>query len=311
MENGKNTTASHRDVNGVKTFKVDVEGDLTDITSITNKAGDGKIAFGGNQTVNVAGDHNIAINAKAGDITGLTNVTLDAPDFAKKGRAATEEQLNIVNNKFNNTVGLTGNTGATELQKLNKQGGLSFGVVGANNGEYIKTTASGSNVVADLSDSAKNKLNSTVEVQGKNAAKVTSTVVNNADGSTKTIYTVDVNNVKPTAASTEKVQAKADVAGSSDKNIAKVSPKAGENFGDAGATYEVNVSRNDVKDAAREAVTVNNANNNNNPITVTPVQDEANHNTTYQVTFDGDKAAKQIPLTYKANGTNDQKSYFG
>ena len=307
MENGKNTTASHRDVNGVKTFKVDVEGDLTDITSITNKAGDGKIAFGGNQTVNVAGDHNISLNAKAGDITGLTNVTLDAPDFGKKGRAATEEQLSIVNNGFNNTVGLTGNTGATELQKLNKQGGLSFGVVGANNGEYIKTTASGSNVVADLSDSAKNKLNSTVEVQGKNAAKVTSTVVNNADGSTKTIYTVDVNNVKPTAASTEKVQAKADVAGSSDKNIAKVSPKAGENFGDAGATYEVNVSRNDVKDAAREAVTVNNANNNNNPITVTPVQDEANHNTTYQVTFDGDKAAKQIPLTYKANGTNDQK----
>ena len=307
MENGKNTTASHRDVNGVKTFKVDVEGDLTDITSITNKAGDGKIAFGGNQTVNVAGDHNIAINAKVGDITGLTNVTLDAPDFAKKGRAATEEQLNIVNNKFNNTVGLTGNTGATELQKLNKQGGLSFGVVGANNGEYIKTTAAGSDVVADLSDSAKNKLNSTVVVEGKNAAKVTSNVVQNADGSTKTIYTVDVNNVTPTAASTEKVQAKADVAGSSDKNIAKVSPKAGDQFGEAGATYEVNVSRNDVKDAAREAVTVNNANNNNNPITVTPVQDEANHNTTYQVTFDGDKAAKQIPLTYKANGTNEQK----
>ena len=307
MENGKNTTASHRDVNGVKTFKVDVEGDLTDITSITNKAGDGKITFGGNQTVNVAGDHNINLNAKVGDITGLTNVTLDAPDFAKKGRAATEEQLNIVNNKFNNTVGLTGNTGATELQKLNRQGGLSFGVVGANNGEYIKTTASGSNVVADLSDSAKNKLNSTVVVEGKNAAKVTSNVIQNADGSTKTVYTVDVNNVKPTAASTEKVQAKENVAGSSDKNIAKVSPKVGDQFGEAGATYEVNVSRNDVKDAAREAVTVNNANNNNNPITVTPVQDEANHNTTYQVTFDGDKAAKQIPLTYKANGTNEQK----
>ena len=306
MENGKNTTASHRDVNGVKTFKVDVEGDLTDITSITNKAGDGKIAFGGNQTVNVAGDHNIAINAKAGDITGLTNVTLDAPDFAKKGRAATEEQLNIVNNKFNNTVGLTGNTGATELQKLNKQGGLSFGVVGANNGEYIKTTASGSNVVADLSDSAKNKLNSTVVVEGKNAAKVTSNVIQNADGSTKTVYTVDVNNVKPTAASTEKVQAKADVAGSSDKNIAKVSPKAGDQFGEAGATYEVNVSRNDVKDAAREAVTVNTTNTTNNPITVTPVQDETNHNTTYTVTFDGNKAATQIPLTYKANGQNAQ-----
>ena len=306
MENGKNTTASHRDVNGVKTFKVDVEGDLTDITSITNKDGDGKVVFGGNQTVNVAGDHNINLNAKVGDITGLTNVTLDAPDFAKKGRAATEEQLKIVNNGFNNTVGLTGNTGATELQKLNKQGGLSFGVVGANNGEYIKTTASGSNVVADLSDSAKNKLNSTVVVEGKNAAKVTSNVIQNADGSTKTVYTVDVNNVKPTAASTEKVQAKADVAGSSDKNIAKVSPKAGDQFGEAGATYEVNVSRNDVKDAAREAVTVNTTNTTNNPITVTPVQDETNHNTTYTVTFDGNKAATQIPLTYKANGQNAQ-----
>ena len=307
MENGKNTKVSNREINGVKTFKVDVEGDLNDITSITNKAGDGKVVFGGNQTVNVAGDHNINLNAKVGDITGLTNVTLDAPDFAKKGRAATEEQLKIVNNGFNNTVGLTGNTGATELQKLNKQGGLSFGVVGANNGEYIKTTASGSNVVADLSDSAKNKLNSTVVVEGKNAARVTSNVIQNADGSTKTVYTVDVNNVKPTAASTEKVQAKADVAGSSDKNIAKVSPKADDQFGEAGATYEVNVSRNDVKDAAREAVIVNTTNTTNNPITVTPVQDEANHNTTYQVTFDGDKAAKQIPLTYKANGTNEQK----
>ena len=306
MENGKNTTASHRDVNGVKTFKVDVEGDLTDITSITNQDGDGKVVFGGNQTVNVAGDHNINLNAKVGDITGLTNVTLDAPDFAKKGRAATEEQLKIVNNGFNNTVGLTGNTGATDLQKLNQAGGLSFGVIGANNGQYIKTTASGSNVAVDLSDDAKSKLNNTVEVRGKNAAKVTSVTENTVDGGKKTIYTVDVDNVTPTAASTEKVKAKDNVTGSTDKNIAKVTPQAGDQYGDAGATYEVNVSRNDVKDAAREAVTVNTTNTTNNPITVTPVQDEANHNTTYQVTFDGDKAAKQIPLTYKANGQNAQ-----
>ena len=306
MENGKNTKVSNREINGVKTFKVDVEGDLNDITSITNKAGDGKVVFGGNQTVNVAGDHNINLNAKVGDITGLTNVTLDAPDFAKKGRAATEEQLSIVNNGFNNTVGLTGNTGATDLQKLNQAGGLSFGVIGANNGQYIKTTASGSNVAVDLSDEAKGKLNNTVEVRGKNAAKVTSVTENTVDGGKKTIYTVDVDNVTPTAASTEKVKAKADSSSSTDKNIAKVTPQAGDQYGDAGATYEVNVSRNDVKDAAREAVTVNTTNTTNNPITVTPVQDETNHNTTYTVTFNGDKAAKQIPLTYKANGQNAQ-----
>ena len=306
MENGKNTKVSNREINGVKTFKVDVEGDLNDITSITNKAGDGKVVFGGNQTVNVAGDHNINLNAKVGDITGLTNVTLDAPDFAKKGRAATEEQLSIVNNGFNNTVGLTGNTGATDLQKLNQAGGLSFGVIGANNGQYIKTTASGSNVAVDLSDEAKGKLNNTVEVRGKNAAKVTSVTENTVDGGKKTIYTVDVDNVTPTAASTEKVKAKDDSSSSTDKNIAKVTPQAGDQYGDAGATYEVNVSRNDVKDAAREAVTVNTINTTNNPITVTPVQDETNHNTTYTVTFDGNKAATQIPLTYKANGQNAQ-----
>ena len=306
MENGKNTKVSNREINGVKTFKVDVEGDLNDITSITNKSGDGKVVFGGNQTVNVAGDHNINLNAKVGDITGLTNVTLDAPDFAKKGRAATEEQLSIVNNGFNNTVGLTGNTGATDLQKLNQAGGLSFGVVGANNGQYIKTTASGSNVAVDLSDDAKGKLNNTVEVRGKNAAKVTSVTENTVDGGKKTIYTVDVDNVTPTAASTEKVKAKADSSSSTDKNIAKVTPQAGDQYGDAGATYEVNVSRNDVKDAAREAVIVNTSNTTNNPITVTPVQNEGDHNTTYTVTFDGNKAATQIPLTYKANGQNAQ-----
>ena len=306
MENGKNTKVSNREINGVKTFKVDVEGDLNDITSITNKDGDGKVVFGGNQTVNVAGDHNINLNAKVGDITGLTNVTLDAPDFAKKGRAATEEQLSIVNNGFNNTVGLTGNTGATDLQKLNQAGGLSFGVIGTNNGQYIKTTASGSNVAVDLSDEAKGKLNNTVEVRGKNAAKVTSVTENTVDGGKKTIYTVDVDNVTPTAASTEKVKAKDDSSSSTDKNIAKVTPQAGDQYGDAGATYEVNVSRNDVKDAAREAVTVNTTNTTNNPITVTPVQDETNHNTTYTVTFDGNKAATQIPLTYKANGQNAQ-----
>ena len=306
MENGKNTKVSNREINGVKTFKVDVEGDLNDITSITNKDGDGKVVFGGNQTVNVAGDHNINLNAKVGDITGLTNVTLDAPDFATKGRAATEEQLKIVNNGFNNTVGLTGNTGATDLQKLNKQGGLSFGVIGANNGQYIKTTASGSNVAVDLSDDTKGKLNNTVEVRGKNAAKVTSVTENTVDGGKKTIYTVDVDNVTPTAASTEKVKAKDDSSSSTDKNIAKVTPQAGDQYGDAGATYEVNVSRNDVKDAAREAVTVNTSNTTNNPITVTPVQNEGDHNTTYTVTFDGNKAATQIPLTYKANGQNAQ-----
>ena len=105
-------------------------------------------------------------------------------------------------------------------------------------------------------------------------------------------------------ASTEKVQKAADATG--DKNIAEVGPKSGDTFGAANATYEVSVSRNAVKDAAREAVIVNNGGNTDNPISVTPTPDNSNHNTTYAVTFDGNKAAKQIPLTYKANGTGDK-----
>ena len=144
-------------------------------------------------------------------------------------------------------------------------------------------------------------------VKSKAGSSVT---VNQKTEGGKTVFEIDA--AAGGATSTEKVQAKADVAGSSDKNIAKVAPKAGENFGDVGATYEVNVSRNDVKDAAREAVTVNNGGttkadgsytaDSNNPITVNPVKDDTNHNTTYEVKFDGNKAAKQIPLTYKANG---------
>ena len=53
MEDGKNTKASSREVNGVKTFKVDVEGDLTGITSITN-AGPTKMEIGPN-SINITG----------------------------------------------------------------------------------------------------------------------------------------------------------------------------------------------------------------------------------------------------------------
>ena len=115
------------------------------------------------------------------------------------------------------------------------------------------------------------------------------------------IYTVS-STVTGGAASTESVVKKAAATG--DTNIADVSVAGGKAVNDPGAQYEVSVSKNAVKDAAREAVTVNNGGNTDNPITVTPTQDNTNHNTIYAVTFDGNKAAKQIPLTYKAtNGT--------
>ena len=312
VEAGKNTTVTG-DGTAATPYKVNVQGDLTDISSITNGTGSGKISFAGDQVVKVEGDNPISLDGKGGYVTGLQNKDWDITNpTVVSGRAATEDQLKKVSDGFNNTIKLAGNTGNTDTQKFNKTGGLSFGVVGANNGQYIKTTASGTDVVADLSDDAKAKLNHTVEV-ASGSSNVT--VSKDTSDPNKTVYKVAVANssVPGGASSTESVVKKADAAG--DTNIADITVGNGKNSGDPDAQYEVNVSRNAVKDAAREAVTVNNGGtttggtytaDTNNPITVNPVKDDTNHNTTYEVKFDGAKAAKVIPLTYKANGANDQ-----
>ena len=312
VEAGKNTTVTG-DGTAATPYKVNVQGDLTDISSITNGAGSGKISFAGDQVVKVEGDNPISLDGKGGYVTGLQNKDWDITNpTVVSGRAATEDQLKKVSDGFNNTIKLAGNTGNTDTQKFNKTGGLSFGVVGANNGQYIKTTASGTDVVADLSDDAKTKLNKTYTVSsGSTNVTVTPTTVGD-----NTDFKISVTNPSTPggASSTESVVKKADAAG--DTNLADIAVENGKNPGDPDAQYSVNVSRNAVKDAAREAVTVNNGGTTtggnytadaDNPITVNPVKDDANHNTTYEVKFDGDKAAKQIPLTYKANGTGDQK----
>ena len=313
VEGGKNTTVTG-DGTAATPYKVNVQGDLKDISSITNGTGSGKISFAGDQVVKVEGDNPISLDGKGGYVTGLQNKDWDITNpTVVSGRAATEDQLKKVSDGFNNTIKLAGNTGNTDTQKFNKTGGLSFGVVGANNGQYIKTTASGTDVVADLSDDAKAKLNHTFEV-APGSSNVT--VSKDTTDPNKTVYKVAVANSSTPggASSTESVVKKADAAG--DTNIADVTVAGGKNTNDPDAQYEVNVSRNAVKDAAREAVTVNNGGTTtggnytadaDNPITVNPVKDDAKHNTTYEVKFDGEKAAKQIPLTYKANGTGDQK----
>ena len=306
LKAGKNTTVTG-DGSTATPYKVNVEGDLADISSITNGAGSGKISFAGNQVVKVEGDNPISLDGKGGYVTGLQNKDWDITNpTVVSGRAATEDQLKKVSDGFNNTIKLAGNTGNTDTQKFNKTGGLSFGVVGANNGQYIKTTASGTDVVADLSDDAKTKLNKTYTVSsGSTNVTVTPTTVGD---NTDFKISVDTPSTPGAASSTESVVKKADAAG--DTNIADITVGNGKNPGAPDAQYEVNVSRNAVKDAAREAVTVNNGGtttggnytaDTNNPITVNPVKDDANHNTTYEVKFDGAKAAKVIPLTYKAN----------
>ncbi len=200
MENGENTVASHRDVNGVKTFKVDVKGDLANITSITGGANTGKVEFAGDQVINVAGDNPIKLDAKTGDITGLTNKTLDGADFGTKGRAATEEQLKIVNDSKigDNNIRLAGNSGKTADQKLSKQDGIEFNVVGGDNAKYVTTTAAGANVTVDLTQDTKDKIDnaankdlSNITNEGKKVITGLGTIVEAADSSVTVTNSTD------------------------------------------------------------------------------------------------------------------------
>ena len=95
LEDGTNTTVSGNGT-AANPYHVNVAGDLTGISSITNGGtNNGKISFGPNKTVTVDGDHSITLNASTGKIGGLQNLTFDPTNFTS-GQAATEDQLKSV-----------------------------------------------------------------------------------------------------------------------------------------------------------------------------------------------------------------------
>ena len=237
------------------------------------------------------------------------------------GLAKALKDINSISNgnssiTLNSNPGGTGNTPAVSITGGNVD-------VGGNNITNLKSGGDTDSNAANIGDVKKIASDTDTHIKPGTYTvaadkTVTMTYVNGKGETVKAngqdvVAKIDLSGL-PTGgtSSTEKVQKAADANG--DKNIADVNPKAGDTFGAAEATYEVSVSRNAVKDAAREAVTVNNGGttkadgsytaDSNNPISVTPTKDDNNHNTSYAVTFDGNKAAKQIPLTYKAtNGT--------
>ena len=258
------------------------------------------------QAINKAG-WNANASANGGTLTGSATATKVVPGDTvtfSAGKNLTVAQT-LGTNTQQYTYGLSSTlkdiesiqNGASKIT-LNNGGGTT--ISGGNlsvDGNKITKVAPGT----DDTDAVNYSQIKGLRTEVKAGTGITVTPTKGTDG--HDIYTVSSNATGGTA-STESVVKKA--AASGDTNIADVSVAGGKNINDPGAQYEVSVSKNAVKDAAREAVTVNNGGNTDNPITVTPTDDTANHNTTYAVTFDGDKAAKQIPLTYKANGTGDK-----
>ncbi|WP_308027038.1 adaptor complexes medium subunit family protein, partial [Neisseria mucosa] len=68
----------------------------TDGNIKTKTLSGGKVDFGLNDKVTLgkAGSTPIVLDGTNGTVSGLTNKTLGGTDFATKGQAATEEQLN-------------------------------------------------------------------------------------------------------------------------------------------------------------------------------------------------------------------------
>ena len=130
IENGKNTTVTGTG-STADPYKVNVEGALKDITSITNKDGNGKVEFAADQVVNVAGDNPIKLDAKTGDITGLTNKDLNGQTYAQAGRAATEEQLEAKGTQITNNLTAKGlNFGTQSSEVIHKNLGEKLEIVG-------------------------------------------------------------------------------------------------------------------------------------------------------------------------------------
>ena len=201
LVNGKNTSVTGT---GTKAdpYKVNVEGALKDITSITNKDGNGKVEFAADQVVNVAGDNPIKLDAKTGDITGLTNKDLNGPTYAKAGRAATEEQLEAKGTQITNNLTAKGlNFGAQSGDVIHKDLGEKLDIVGEGtkaddryDATNIKTMTKNGKVVVGLAkdltadkvtvgqkgEPGKDGVDGQIGVNGKDGSAV---VLNGKDGS--------------------------------------------------------------------------------------------------------------------------------
>ena len=135
----------------------------------------------------------IVTGGATNNITGLSNTTLSATDFATKGRAATEEQLKAATGattlKFTGDVAT--NTGSVNLKDD------TFGIKG--DGKYISTDVNGKNVNLTVSEAEVKKSAvaavtvSTDTTDANNPLTVTPTT--SADGTTKD-YKVTIDGTK-------------------------------------------------------------------------------------------------------------------
>ena len=227
----------------------------------------------------------------------------------------------------------TTSNAATDAVKVGTENGMNFSLKGADNGKDITTTASGTDVTFTLNKAT------TVTGTGDDADKaVTSGAVNTAittvnntinalDGRVTTntssigtlnnqmAHTIEVTgNTTPDGTSNAKSLTTGDISfaiNGDGTDITTTTTATGVRIAvdKTGKVAEgdtklvtgdtVNTAITNAKNAATTTLTEHA----DSPVTVTKTTADDGHSN-YNVTFNGTKAAEQIPLTYKANGAN-------
>ena len=312
-----NLTATSGD-NGQITYGL--KSDLTGITSISGPAGkDGingtkititekGIDLGGKTISNIADGTDEKDAATVGQVESKITTAKDGIT-----KTLTETITSTVNTLGNNTITLTGDgSSTTAAQRLNQEGGISFGIKGSAD---ITTSASGSDITLSL-----NKATSVTNT-GDDANKVvTSSAVYNAVTGAKTKVAVDpatdgILQVEKTAGT--------DLAGDTytlSVNTTKLTDALDDSFAkkDASNIKETEAGqwrtalniydKSEVDATTKASKTEVKAKDGQTAITVdkTTSTDGTNHDV-YTVGFNGTEIAKATNLTYKANGKNEQQ----
>ena len=286
------TIATTQNTNGTNNYAVDVN---VDGTTITKENGVLKAVIPSVETVT------LTVNT-AGNNAG--KVEAPATEADKKKLVTAENVAKAINESY--WVAKRGDSVTTNADSGDGDSNIAAG----NNvtfvaGKNIALQKDGNKFIYATKDdvtfnnvTANNTTTTNLTVKNGGNVDMGGNQVHNVSTGTAPTDAVNVKQLYDTVSgnvSTESVIKKA-----GDDNIAEVAPKAGQTLGDKNAQYEVSVSKAKVKDAAVEAVKVNATTG--SPITVTTTADAANNSTTYTVNFNGDNAAKEIPLTYKSNG---------
>ncbi|MCI7223600.1 YadA-like family protein, partial [Fusobacterium sp.] len=220
-------------------------------------------------------------------------------------------------NTINNTywiVNSTANTDGEGTYTKNDESNINAGeTLNINADKNIKITGSGNTLNVATKDNVTfnnvttNNLTATGNTTVKNFNVTTGSTIdmgnnvitNVASGGDIDTNVANIGDVKNIAAkSVEKVVLDESVT----DNIATINTASKKSAGEAGETYKVGVSRKAVQDAAKEIIDVVGT----DPISVTPTTNDTTGKKTFTVTYNGENAATSTPLTYKANGGNNQ-----